>query len=74
MNKNELQTVLGYLNLGLAVAHSAGVTIGHFGSTDFLALAQQVNALLLQAVSPAAAPAASVAPAPATASVAVAVN
>ena len=39
MSKNELQTILGYLNLGLAIAHSAGVSVGHFGDTDFLQLA-----------------------------------
>jgi hypothetical protein len=58
MNKQELQTILGYLNLGLAIAHSTGVTVGHFGGTDFIQLAQSVNALLLNAVTPATAPAA----------------
>lgn len=53
MSKNELQTILGYLNLGLAIAHSAGVSVGHFGDTDFLQLAQTVNGLLLNAISPA---------------------
>jgi hypothetical protein len=56
MNKQELQTILGYLNLGLAIAHSTGVTVGHFGGTDFIQLAQNVNSLLLNAVTPAAAP------------------
>jgi hypothetical protein len=56
MNKIELQTILGYLNLGLAIAHSTGVTVGHFGGTDFIQLAQNVNSLLLNAVTPAAAP------------------
>jgi hypothetical protein len=54
MSKVELQTILGYLNIGLAIAHSAGVSVGHFGSTDFVQLAQSVNALLLSAVTPAA--------------------
>jgi hypothetical protein len=53
MNKSELQTILGYLNIGLAIAHSAGVSVGHFGSTDFIQLAQSVNGMLLNAISPA---------------------
>jgi len=55
MNKSELQTILGYLNIGLAIAHSTGISVGHFGSTDFIQLAQSVNGLLLNAISPAAA-------------------
>jgi len=54
MNKSELQTILGFLNIGLAIAHSAGVAVGHFGSTDFIQLAQSVNGLLLNAITPAA--------------------
>jgi len=54
MKTNELQTILGYLNIGLAIAHNTGVSVGHFGSTDFIALAQSVNGLLLNAVTPAA--------------------
>jgi hypothetical protein len=54
MSKVELQTILGYLNIGLAIAHAAGVSVGHFGGTDFIQLAQNVNALFLGAVSPAA--------------------
>jgi len=53
MNKSELQTILGFLNIGLAIAHSAGVAVGHFGSTDFIQLAQSVNGVLLNAISPA---------------------
>ncbi len=53
MNKSELQTILGYLNIGLAIAHNTGVSIGHFGGTDFIELAQSVNAVLLQAITPA---------------------
>ena len=52
MSKIQLQTILGYLNIGLAIAHDSGVTVGHFGGTDFIALAQNVNTLLLNAVSP----------------------
>lgn len=52
MNKSELQTILGYVNIGLAVAHNIGVTVGHFGGTDFIALAQSVNSLLLGALAP----------------------
>jgi hypothetical protein len=59
MNKHELQTILGYLNLGLAIAHSTGVTVGHFGGADFIQLAQNVNSLLLNAMVPAAASTAS---------------
>jgi hypothetical protein len=55
MKKNELQTILGYLNIGLAIAHNAGVTVGHFGGTDFIQLAQSVNGLLLNAIAPASA-------------------
>jgi len=59
MNKSELQTILGYLNIGLAIAHSSGVTVGHFGGTDFIQLAQSVNGLLLNAIAPASASTAS---------------
>jgi hypothetical protein len=52
MNKSELQTILGYLNVGLAIAHNTGVSVGHFGSTDFIQLAQSVNALLLESLAP----------------------
>ena len=52
MNTTELQTVLGYLNIGLAIAHNTGVSIGHFGSTDFIQLAETVNGLLLRAITP----------------------
>jgi hypothetical protein len=55
MKKNELQTILGYLNIGLAIAHSTGVSVGHFGGTDFIQLAQNINGLLLNAIAPAVA-------------------
>lgn len=58
MNTNELQMVLGYLNIGLAIAHNQGVTVGHFGSGDFIGLAETVNSLLLRAITPPAAVAA----------------
>jgi hypothetical protein len=61
MSKIQLQTILGYLNLGLAIAHSTGVTVGHFGGTDFIELAQNINSLFLNAVTPAAAAPAAVA-------------
>ena len=51
---NKLQTILGYVNIGLAVAHNIGVSVGHFGGTDFIQLAQGVNSLLLNAITPAA--------------------
>jgi hypothetical protein len=54
MNTSKLQTILGYLNIGLAIAHDSGVTIGHFGATDFIQLAESVNGLLLSAFAPAA--------------------
>jgi hypothetical protein len=54
MNTSELQTILGYLNIGLAIAHNPGVSIGHFGSTDFVQLAETVNSVLLHAIAPAA--------------------
>jgi hypothetical protein len=54
MKKSELQTILGYLNIGLAIAHNTGVSVGHFGSTDFIQLAQAVNELLLQSIAPVA--------------------
>jgi hypothetical protein len=82
MKTNELQMILGYLNIGLAIAHNTGVSVGHFGSTDFIQLAQMVNGLLLNAITPVAsvAPAAAgviaaapvVINAPASASIAVA--
>jgi len=52
MKTSELQTILGYLNIGLAIAHNTGVNVGHFGSTDFIELAQSVNGLLLNALTP----------------------
>jgi hypothetical protein len=55
MKTSELQTILGYLNIGLAIAHNTGVSVGHFGGTDFIELAQSVNSLLLNAITPAAA-------------------
>ena len=54
MNTSELQRILGYLNIGLAIAHDSGVSIGHFGSGDFLQLAQTVNGILLHSIAPAA--------------------
>ncbi len=52
MKTNELQMILGYLNIGLAIAHNTGVSAGHFGTTDFIQLAQMVNGLLLKAITP----------------------
>jgi hypothetical protein len=52
MTKSELQAVLGYVNIGLAMAHSIGVSVGHFGDTDFVQLAQAVNTVLLGAIQP----------------------
>ncbi len=54
MNTCELQRILGYLNIGLAIAHDSGVSIGHFGSGDFIQLAQTVNGMLLHSIAPAA--------------------
>jgi hypothetical protein len=51
------------------VAHDAGVTLGHFGSTDFISLAENVNELLLNSIATSA-PVASAT----TASVATAAN
>jgi hypothetical protein len=56
MNTVELQRILGYLNIGLAIAHDSGVSIGHFGSGDFLQLAQTVNVILLRSIEPKGAP------------------
>jgi hypothetical protein len=52
MNTVELQRILGYLNIGLAVAHDSGVSLGHFGSCDFIQLAQTVNGMLLHSIAP----------------------
>jgi hypothetical protein len=68
MNTNELQTILGYLNIGLAIAHNRGVSIGHFGSTDFIQLAETVNGMLLHAITPAASTGSVIAPVVAVAS------
>jgi hypothetical protein len=62
MSTNELQTILGYLNIGLAIAHNRGVSIGHFGSTDFIQFAEAVNGMLLHAIAPAASTVSVVAP------------
>jgi hypothetical protein len=53
MSKKELQAILGYLNLGLAIAHNTGVTVGHFGNTDFIGLAETVNGMVLRSIAPA---------------------
>jgi hypothetical protein len=52
MNTNELPRILGYVNIGLAIAHESGVSIGHFGSGDFIQLAQTVNGMLLHSIAP----------------------
>jgi hypothetical protein len=52
MNTAELQRILGYLNIGLAIAHDSGVSIGHFGCGDFIQLAQTVNGMLLHSIAP----------------------
>ena len=54
MKTNELQTILGYLNIGLAIAHNTGVSLGHFGNTDFIQLAEMVNSMFLKAITPVA--------------------
>ena len=54
MNRVELQRILGYLNIGLAIAHDSGVSMGHFGCGDFIQLAQTVNGMLLQSITPVA--------------------
>ena len=54
MNRVELQRILGYLNIGLAIAHDSGVSLGHFGCGDFIELAQTVNGMLLQSIAPVA--------------------
>lgn len=53
MKTEELQRILGYLNIGLAIAHDSGVSIGHFGNEDFIQLAQTVNGMLLHSIAPA---------------------
>jgi hypothetical protein len=54
MNTMELQRILGYLNIGLAIAHDSGVSIGHFGSGDFIQLAQTANGMLMHSITPVA--------------------
>jgi hypothetical protein len=54
MNRMELQRILGLLNIGLAIAHDSGVSIGHFGCSDFIQLAQTANGILLHSIAPAA--------------------
>jgi hypothetical protein len=53
MSKAKLQTILGYAATFLAIAHDEGVTLGHFGSEDFVDLAQKASALLFGALAPA---------------------
>ncbi|MGA7156014.1 MAG: hypothetical protein WBY53_04165 [Acidobacteriaceae bacterium] len=53
MKTEELQRILGFLNIGLAIAHDSGVSIGHFGNEDFVQLAQTVNGMLLHSIAPA---------------------
>jgi hypothetical protein len=69
MKTNELQTILGYLNIGLAIAHNTGVSVGHFGGTDFIQLAESVNGLLLSAITPATPATSTASPAAASPSV-----
>jgi hypothetical protein len=52
MNRVELQRILGFLNIGLAIAHDSGVSIGHFGCGDFIQLAQTANGMLLHSIAP----------------------
>ena len=52
MNRMELQRILGFLNIGLAIAHDSGVSIGHFGCGDFIQLAQTANGMLLHSIEP----------------------
>ena len=54
MNRVELQRILGLLNIGLAIAHDSGVSIGHFGCGDFIELAQTANGMLLRSIAPVA--------------------
>jgi len=54
MNRVELQRILGFLNIGLAIAHDSGVSIGHFGCGGFIQLAQTANGMLLHSIAPAA--------------------
>jgi hypothetical protein len=54
MNTAELQRILGYVNIGLAIAHDSGVSIGHFECGDFIQLAQTVNGILLHSIAPVA--------------------
>lgn len=53
MKTEELQRILGLLNIGLAIAHDSGVSVGHFGDGDFIQLAQTVNGMLLHSIAPA---------------------
>jgi hypothetical protein len=62
MSKAKLQSILGYAATFLAIAHEEGVTLGHFGSEDFVDLAQKASALLYGAITPPA-PAAAATPA-----------
>ena len=52
MNRVELQRILSYVNIGLAIAHDSGVSIGHFGCGDFIQLAQTANGMLLHSIAP----------------------
>jgi hypothetical protein len=74
MNTSELQKILGYLNIGLAIAHNTGVSIGHFGSTDFIQLAESVNSMLLNAIAPAVSTVSAVAPVAAATAAAVVIS
>lgn len=53
MKTEELQRILGLLNIGLAIAHDSGVSVGHFGDGDFIQFAQTVNGMLLHSIAPA---------------------
>lgn len=47
--KQELAKILTYAHLGLAIAVQSGVKLGHFGSTDFVTLANEITDLLYDA-------------------------
>lgn len=56
-----LETLLAGLTIALSAVHNSGVKLGHFGSTDFIPVAESVAEVVLSAI---ATPGSALAPTP----------
>lgn len=48
--KTTLETLLAGLTIALSAVHNSGVKLGHFGSTDFIPVAESVSEVILSAL------------------------